>query len=179
MTDDLDLRDHIRTVPDFPKPGIMFRDVTTLFSSPPAMRKMIQGFQDQWADLPYDYVAGIDARGFIIGGALALHRGVGFVPVRKAGKLPAETIAEDYELEYGTATIELHRDAVPPGARVLIVDDLIATGGTALAAINLFRRLDAKIIGCGFLVDLPELGGADRIAEQGISVRSLCAFEGN
>jgi adenine phosphoribosyltransferase len=179
MTDDLDLRDHIRTVPDFPKPGIMFRDVTTLFSSPPAMRKMIQGFQDQWADLPYEYVAGIDARGFIIGGALALHLGVGFVPVRKMGKLPAETIAEDYELEYGTATIELHRDAVPAGARVLIVDDLIATGGTALAAINLFRRLDAEIVGCGFLVDLPELGGADRIAEQGVSVRSLCAFKGH
>jgi adenine phosphoribosyltransferase len=157
----------------------MFRDVTTLFSSPPAMRKMIQGFQDQWADLPYDYVAGIDARGFIIGGALALHLGVGFVPVRKMGKLPAETIAEDYELEYGTATIELHRDAVPAGARVLIVDDLIATGGTALAAINLFRRLDAEIVGCGFLVDLPELGGADRIAEQGVSVRSLCAFKGH
>lgn len=179
MTDDLDLRDHIRTIPDFPKPGIMFRDVTTLFSSPLAMRKMIQGFQDQWADLPYDYVAGIDARGFIIGGALALHQGVGFVPVRKMGKLPAETIAEDYELEYGTATIELHRDAVPAGARVLIVDDLIATGGTALAAINLFRRLDAEIVGCGFLVDLPELGGADRIVEQGVSVRSLCAFEGH
>lgn len=179
MTDDLDLRDHIRTIPDFPKPGIMFRDVTTLFSSPLAMRKMIQGFQDQWADLPYDYVAGIDARGFIIGGALALHNGVGFVPVRKMGKLPAETIAEDYELEYGTATIELHRDAVPAGARVLIVDDLIATGGTALAAINLFRRLDAEIVGCGFLVDLPELGGADRIVEQGVSVRSLCAFEGH
>ena len=179
MTDDLDLRDHIRTVPNFPKPGIMFRDVTTLFSSPPAMRKMIQSFQDQWADLPYDYVAGIDARGFIIGGALALHQGVGFVPVRKTGKLPAETIAEDYELEYGTATIELHRDAVPAGARVLIVDDLIATGGTALAAINLFRRLDAEIVGCGFLVDLPELGGADRIAKQGVSVRSLCAFEGH
>ena len=179
MTDDLDLRDHIRTVPDFPKPGIMFRDVTTLFSSPPAMRKMIQGFQDQWADLPYEYVAGIDARGFIIGGALALHLGVGFVPVRKMGKLPAETIAEDYELEYGTATIELHRDAVPAEARVLIVDDLIATGGTALAAINLFRRLDAEIVGCGFLVDLPELGGANRIAEQGVSVRSLCAFKGH
>ena len=128
MTDELDLRDHIRTVPDFPKPGIMFRDVTTLFSSPAAMRKMIQGFQEQWADLPFDYVAGIDARGFIIGGALALQLGVGFVPVRKEGKLPAETISEDYELEYGTATVELHRDAVPARARVLIVDDLIATG---------------------------------------------------
>ena len=118
MTDELDLRDHIRTVPDFPKPGIMFRDVTTLFSSPAAMRKMIQGFQEQWADLPFDYVAGIDARGFIIGGALALQLGVGFVPVRKEGKLPAETISEDYELEYGTATVELHRDAVPARARV-------------------------------------------------------------
>ncbi len=179
MTDELDLRDHIRTVPDFPKPGIMFRDVTTLFSSPEAMRKMIQGFQEQWADLPFDYVAGIDARGFIIGGALALQLGVGFVPVRKEGKLPAETISEDYELEYGTATVELHRDAVPARARVLIVDDLIATGGTALAAINLFRRLDAEIVGCGFLVDLPDLGGSDMIAEKGVSVRSLCVFAGH
>ena len=179
MTDDLDLRDYIRTIPDFPKPGIMFRDVTTLFSSPAAMRKMIQEFQDQWADKPFDYVAGIDARGFIIGGALALHHGVGFVPVRKKGKLPAETISEDYELEYGMATVELHRDAVAAGARVLVVDDLIATGGTALASINLFRRLDAKIVGCGFLVDLPDLGGADRLAKQDVTVRSLCAFEGH
>lgn len=179
MTDELDLRDHIRTVPDFPKPGIMFRDVTTLFSSPAAMRKMIQGFQEQWADLLFDYVAGIDARGFIIGGALALQLGVGFVPVRKEGKLPAETISEDYELEYGTATVELHRDAVPARARVLIVDDLIATGGTALAAINLFRQLDAEIVGCGFLVDLPDLGGSKMIAEKGVSVRSLCVFAGH
>ena len=179
MTDDLILSDHIRTVPDFPKPGVMFRDVTTLFSSAAAMRKMIEGFQEQWADAPFDYVAGIDARGFIIGGALALHHGVGFVPVRKKGKLPADIIAEDYELEYGTATIELHRDAVPAGARVLIVDDLIATGGTALAAIKLFRQLDAVIVGCGFLVDLPDLGGADRIAAQGVTVRWLCTFPGH
>ena len=179
MIDYSDLCDHIRTVPDFPKPGIMFRDVTTLFSSPSAMRRMIEGFQDQWKDFAFDYVAGIDARGFIIGGALAMHHAVGFIPVRKEGKLPNDTIAEDYELEYGTATLELHRDSVPAAARVLIIDDLIATGGTALAAIKLFRRLDAKIVGCGFLVDLPDLGGAARIAEQGVTVRSLCTFEGH
>ncbi len=177
MTDSLDLRDHIRTVTDFPKPGIMFRDVTTLFASSVAMRKMIEGFQNQWADLEYDYVAGIDARGFVIGGALALHNGIGFVPVRKKGKLPADTIAEDYELEYGTATLELHRDAVRAGSRVLIVDDLIATGGTALAAINLLRRIDAEIVGCGFLIDLQDIGGADKIKQQGVAVRSLCVFE--
>ena len=179
MTHDLDLRDHIRTVPNFPKPGIMFRDVTTLFSSPWAMRRMIEGFQDQWKDLPFDYVAGIDARGFIIGGALAIHHAVGFIPVRKEGKLPDNTIAEDYELEYGTATLELHRDAVPAAARVLIVDDLIATGGTALATIKLFRRLDARIVGCGFLLDLPDLGGAAKITERGVTVRSLCTFDGH
>ena len=179
MIDYSDLCDYIRTVPDFPKPGIMFRDVTTLFSSALAMRRMIEGFQDQWKDSAFDYVAGIDARGFIIGGALAMHHAVGFIPVRKEGKLPNDTIAEDYELEYGTATLELHRDSVPAAARVLIIDDLIATGGTALAAIKLFRRLDAKIVGCGFLVDLPDLGGAARIAEQGVTVRSLCTFEGH
>ena len=108
-----------------------------------------------------------------------MHHAVGFIPVRKEGKLPNDTIAEDYELEYGTATLELHRDSVPAAARVLIIDDLIATGGTALAAIKLFRRLDAKIVGCGFLVDLPDLGGAARIAEQGVTVRSLCTFEGH
>ena len=179
MSDDLDLRDHIRAVPDFPKPGIMFRDVTTLFSSPSAMRRMIDEFQDQWKDISFDYVAGIDARGFIIGGALAMFNAVGFIPVRKKGKLPGKTIAEDYELEYGTATLELHCDAVAAGARVLIVDDLVATGGSALAAIKLFRRLDAEIVGCGFLVDLPDLGGAVRIDEQGVNVRSLCTFEGH
>ena len=179
MIEDLDLYNHIRTVPNFPKPGIMFRDVTTLFSSPEAMRKMIEEFQIQWEDSSFDFIAGIDARGFIIGGALALHHSVGFVPVRKKGKLPAQTIAEDYELEYGTATVELHRDAVPAGARVLIVDDLVATGGTALAAIKLFRRLNSEIVGCGFLIDLPDLGGAAKIAEQGVTVRSLCSFEGH
>ena len=179
MTDYSDLRDYIRTVPHFPKPGIMFRDVTTLFSSAAAMRRMIEGFQDQCRDLSFDYVAGIEARGFIIGGALAMHQAVGFIPVRKKGKLPGDTITEDYELEYGMATLELHRDAVPAYARVLIVDDLIATGGTALAAINLFKRLDAKIVGCGFLVDLPDLGGAAKITEQGVTVRSLCTFEGH
>ena len=179
MTNDLDLHDYIRTVPDFPKPGIMFRDVTTLFSSPLAMRKMIDEFQDQWKDLSFDYVAGIDARGFIIGGALAMHHAVGFIPVRKKGKLPGKIITEDYALEYGTATLELHRDAVTAGSRVLIVDDLVATGGSALAAIKLFRRLDAEIVGCGFLVDLPDLGGAVRIGEQGVTVRSLCTFEGH
>ena len=175
----MDLKQHIRTVADFPEKGIMFRDVTTLFNNAEAFAETINRFHSFWGEHQIDAIAGIDARGFIIGGALAMHHAVGFIPVRKKGKLPNDTIAEDYELEYGTATLELHRDAVPAYARVLIVDDLIATGGTALAAINLFRRLDAKIVGCGFLVDLPDLGGAGRITEQGLTVRSLCTFDGH
>lgn len=175
----MDLTKHIRTVPDFPAPGIMFRDVTTLFAVPEAFSAMISQFKEQWQDSRIDYIAGIDARGFIIGGALAHDLDIGFVPLRKKGKLPYETITEDYELEYGTATLEVHTDAVPAGANVLVMDDLIATGGTAIAGIKLLQRLDARIVGCGFLVDLPDLGGAARIMDMGVTVRSLCAFEGH
>ena len=175
----MDLTKYIRTVPDFPEPGIMFRDVTTLFAAPVAFKAMIEQFNQKFTNIDIDYIGGIDARGFIIGAALALTREIGFVPVRKKGKLPYETIAEDYALEYGTATLELHTDAVSTGSKVLIVDDLIATGGTAIAAVNLFRRLNANVVGCAFLVDLPDLGGADKLRELDVIVTSLCAFGGH
>ena len=175
----MDLSKFFRTVPDFPEPGIMFRDVTTLFAEPQAFKAMIEQFNQQFNGVDIDYIGGIDARGFIIGAALALTREIGFVPLRKKGKLPYETISEDYALEYGTATLELHTDAVSAGSKVLIVDDLIATGGTAIAAVNLFRKLNANVIGCAFLVDLPELGGADKLRSIDVSVTSLCAFDGH
>ena len=175
----MDLAKFIRTVPDFPEPGIMFRDVTTLFAEPQAFKAMIEQFNQQFNGVDIDYIGGIDARGFIIGAALALTREIGFVPVRKKGKLPYDTISEDYALEYGTATLELHTDAVSAGSKVLIVDDLIATGGTAIAAVNLFRKLNANVIGCAFLVDLPELGGGNKLRSIDVSVTSLCAFDGH
>ena len=175
----MDLTKYIRTVPDFPEPGIMFRDVTTLFAAPVAFKAMIEQFNQKFTNIDIDYIGGIDARGFIIGAALALTREIGFVPVRKKGKLPYETIAEDYALEYGTATLELHTDAVSTGSKVLIVDDLIATGGTAIAAVNLFRKLNADVIGCAFLVDLPDLGGADKLRALDVKVTSLCSFSGH
>ena len=175
----MDWSKFIRTVPDFPEPGIMFRDVTTLFAEPQAFKAMIEQFNQQFNGVDIDYIGGIDARGFIIGAALALTREIGFVPLRKKGKLPYDTISEDYALEYGTATLELHTDAVSAGSKVLIVDDLIATGGTAIAAVNLFRKLNANVIGCAFLVDLPELGGADKLRSIDVSVTSLCAFDGH
>ena len=175
----MDLSKFIRTVPDFPEPGIMFRDVTTLFAEPQVFKAMIEQFNQQFNGVDIDYIGGIDARGFIIGAALALTREIGFVPVRKKGKLPYDTISEDYALEYGTATLELHTDAVSAGSKVLIVDDLIATGGTAIAAVNLFRKLNANVIGCAFLIDLPELGGADKLRSTDVSVTSLCAFDGH
>ena len=175
----MDLAKFIRTIPDFPEPNIMFRDVTTLFAKPQAFKSMIEQFNQQFNGVDIDYIGGIDARGFIIGAALALTREIGFVPVRKKGKLPYDTISEDYALEYGTATLELHTDAVSAGSKVLIVDDLIATGGTAIAAVNLFRKLNANVIGCAFLVDLPELGGADKLRSIDVPVTSLCAFDGH
>ena len=175
----MDLTKYIRTVPDFPEPGIMFRDVTTLFAEPVAFKVMIEQFNQKFANIDIDYIGGIDARGFIIGAALSLTREIGFVPVRKKGKLPYDTIAEDYALEYGTATLGLHTDAVSAGSKVLIVDDLIATGGTAIAAVNLFRKLNADVVGCAFLVDLPDLGGADKLCELDVNVTSLCAFGGH
>jgi adenine phosphoribosyltransferase len=175
----MDLSEYIRTVPDFPEPGIMFRDVTTLFAEPRAFKAMIEQFNQKFSDVNIDYIGGIDARGFIIGAALAFVRNIGFVPVRKKGKLPYDTIREDYVLEYGTATLELHIDAVSAGSKVLIVDDLIATGGTAIAATNLFRKLNADVVGCAFLADLPDLGGADKLRALDVNVISLCAFSGH
>ena len=157
----MDLTKHIRTVPDFPAPGIMFRDVTTLFAVPEAFNAMISQFKEQWQDSRIDYIAGIDARGFIIGGALAYDLNKGFVPLRKKGKLPYETITEDYELEYGTDTLQIHADAIKPGQRVLIVDDLIATGGTLVACRDLVRRLGGEVVGISVLVELEALGGRD------------------
>lgn len=172
------LKEYIRTVPDFPKQGIMFRDVTTLFGDAVGLKLMLDQMQTVINDLEIEAVAGIDARGFIIGGALADRLGVGFVPIRKKGKLPADTLEESYELEYGTAALELHKDALKAGARVLLVDDLIATGGTALAAAMLLKRIGAEVTACGFIVDLPSLGGAIKLQEEGHKVYTLCEFEG-
>lgn len=171
------IKNYIRTVPDFPKPGVMFRDVTTLFADRVGFKLALAQLQVAVSDLDIDIVAGIDARGFILGGALADRLGLGFVPVRKKGKLPAHTIQEDYALEYGTATLELHRDALMSGARVLLVDDLIATGGTAEAACKLIERLGAVVAACAFVVDLPDLAGSTRLREAGHHVISLCEFE--
>lgn len=175
----MDLKHYIRTVPDFPKKGIMFRDVMTLFSNSETFIETIDQLIDCWADKNVGAIAGIDARGFIIGGALAYNMRVPFVALRKKGKLPSDTISQDYELEYGTETLEIQRDAVTPGASVLIVDDLIATGGTALAGIKLLQALGAEVVGCGFVINLPELGGAEKIQSLGLETRSLMAFEGH
>ena len=175
----MDLKNHIRTVPDFPQEGIMFRDVTTLFNHAAAFAEMINQFETSWSDRKIDAIAGIDARGFIIGGALALRMGLPFIALRKQGKLPYKTISEEYDLEYGKATLEIHEDAIEPGASVLIVDDLIATGGTAIAGINLVKAIGGNVAGCGFIIDLPDIGGAEKIAKMGVTVRSLIEFEGH
>lgn len=172
------LKSRIRTIPDFPRPGIQFRDITTLLKDPFGFRKLVDDLVQPFAGKHIDAVAGIEARGFIIGGAVAHQLSIGFIPVRKKGKLPWETIGQDYELEYGTDRVEIHRDAVGEGETVLIVDDLIATGGTALATVDLLRRAGAEIAGCSFVVDLPELGGRKRLEERGVSVLTLVEFEG-
>lgn len=176
----MDLRPLIRTIPDHPKPGIQFRDVTTLIADPAGFAASVQGLaapHRNVADGP-TLVAGIEARGFIFGAALALELDLGFLPLRKPGKLPGETIGRDYALEYGEDRIEMHVDAFEQGARILLVDDLIATGGTAEAAVLLLREAGALVVECAFVVDLPDLGGAARLEKLGCSVRSLCAFEG-
>lgn len=174
-----DIKRYIRTVPDFPKPGIMFRDVSTLFGSRVGFGLALDRLEEATAGLQVDSIAGIDARGFVLGGALADRLRLGFVPVRKKGKLPADTIEENYALEYGIATLELHRDAVDAGERVLLVDDLIATGGTAQAACALIARLGAEIAACAFVVDLPDLKGSARLMAAGHKVISVCEFEGD
>jgi adenine phosphoribosyltransferase len=174
-----DLRDLIRTIPDFPKPGILFRDVTTLMGHKAGFHKAISSLVARYKASRIDKVAGIEARGFILGSAVAYGLGVGFVPLRKKGKLPGEAVGEDYALEYGTDRIEMHVGAISRGERVLLVDDLIATGGTAAAAIKLVESAGGVIEEACFLVDLPELQGADRIRKLGHNVFALVDFEGH
>lgn len=169
----------IRTIPHYPKPNIMFRDITSLLKDPVGFKITINELVRRYADMEIDKVMGIEARGFIIGAPLAYALGKGFVPIRKQGKLPAETIGHDYELEYGTDRIEVHTDAITSGERVLLVDDLIATGGTAEAATKLIEKMGGKIVECCFVIDLPDVGGHKRLEKQGYSVFSLCEFEGD
>ncbi|NLS25864.1 Adenine phosphoribosyltransferase [Sphingomonas sp. S2M10] len=173
-----DIRSRIRTIPDFPKPGIQFRDITTLLLDPEGLRLTIEKMAAQ-VDGKVDLVAGVEARGFVFGAALAVRLGTGVLLIRKDGKLPGATIAEDYALEYGTDRIAIHADALVPGARVLLVDDLIATGGTARAAVRLLRKAGAEVVQASFVVDLPDLGGADALRSDGINVSALVAFEGH
>jgi len=178
MPDTRSVKDYIRTIVDFPHEGILFRDVTTLFADPRGFRIAVDQMLHPYAGQPIDKVAGLEARGFILGGAIAHQLSVGFVPIRKKGKLPGAVIAEEYQLEYGQAVVEMHHDAVQPGERVLLVDDLLATGGTAAAGIRLLERLGAEITGCAFIVDLPELGGHKRLTDLGMEVHTLCAYDG-
>ena len=169
----------IRTIPDYPKPGIMFRDITTLLADPRGFRAAVDGLAARYADRNIDKVVGIEARGFIVGAPVAHRLGVGFAPVRKKGKLPGRTIAHRYDLEYGSDTVEMHTDAVGAGERALLVDDLLATGGTAAAAAALIERLGAVVVECCFVIDLPDVGGRARLEAAGRTVFSLCAFEGH
>ena len=173
------IKSRIRTVPHYPKQGIMFRDITTLLKDPVGFRVTINELVNRYTGVKIDRVAGIEARGFIIGSALAYQLGVGFVPVRKKGKLPAETVGHDYELEYGPDRIEIHVDAVSAGEKVLLIDDLIATGGTAEAACKLIENMGGEIVECSFVVDLPDLGGRARLEQHGHKVFALCEFEGD
>jgi len=174
----MDIQDLIRAIPDYPKPGIVFRDITTLLLDRRGFRTAVDALVQLHVVQEIDLVAGIEARGFILGGAIAHQLGKGFVPIRKKGKLPGKTIAHDYALEYGTDTVEMHIDAVTPGQRVLVVDDLIATGGTAEAAISLIRQAGGEVIAASFVIDLPDLGGRARLQALGVEVRTLVAFPG-
>ena len=173
------LKSRIRTVPDYPKQGVMYRDITTLLKDSVSFRATINELVNRYTGAKIDKVVAVEARGFIIGAALSFQLGVGFVPIRKKGKLPAETIGHDYELEYGTDRIEMHVDAVSKGDCVLLVDDLVATGGTAEAACKLIESIGGKIIECCFVIDLPDLGGRKRLEENGQKVFALCEFEGD
>jgi adenine phosphoribosyltransferase len=169
----------IRSIPDYPKPGIVFRDITTLLGDAKGLRKAIKAMAKPCEDEDVDAVAGIEARGFILGGAIADRLECGFIPIRKKGKLPHKTIGQEYTLEYGVDVIEIHEDAIREGQRVLIVDDLIATGGTAEAAVKLIKRTGGEIVGATFVIDLPDLGGTARLKGMGIDSRTLIAFEGH
>lgn len=173
------IKRHIRTVPDWPAPGVQFRDITPLLSNPRVFRVLIDEFVHRYFEHRPDAIAGLDARGFIIGSVLAYELGVGFVPIRKKGKLPFDTVSETYELEYGSATVEIHTDAVKPGARVVLIDDLIATGGTMMAGMKLLQRLGANVLEGAAIVDLPELHGSDKLRAAGLKLFTLVAFEGH
>ncbi len=173
------IRQHIRTVPNWPAPGVMFRDITPLLSNPRVFRVLIDQFVHRYFELRPDVIAGLDARGFIIGSVLAYELGVGFVPIRKKGKLPFTTVEETYELEYGSATVEMHTDAVKARDRVLLIDDLIATGGTMMAGKKLLERLGATVIEGAAIVDLPELGGSDKLRACGLALFTLVDFAGH
>lgn len=173
------IRSLIRTIPDYPKPGVQFRDITTLLKDAQGLRLSVEGIAERFSGQPIDNVAGIEARGFLLGPAIALRLGVGFVPLRKRDKLPGTTIGEDYALEYGTDRIEMHIDAVGSGDRLLLIDDLLATGGTALAAIRLIEQAGGQIAGCAFIVDLPDLGGGRKIQAAGHDYMALVEFEGD
>lgn len=174
-----DFTKFVRTIPDYPKPGIMFRDVTTLLGDAAGFRAAVDALVEQYRPVDIDLVAGIEARGFILGGAVAHQLGKGFVPIRKKGKLPWKTIGQEYELEYGTDMVEVHEDAVDPGQKVLLVDDLIATGGTAEAAALLVKRSGGTTAGACFIIELPALGGRAVLEKMGIAVASLCTFDGD
>jgi adenine phosphoribosyltransferase len=174
-----DLATAIRTIPDYPKPGIMFRDITTLLGNARAFRRAVDELVQPWAGMKIDKVAGIEARGFILGGAVAHQVSAGFVPIRKKGKLPHQTVRMAYLLEYGTDEMEMHVDAVSKGDRVVLVDDLIATGGTAEGAVKLLRQMGAEVLAACFIIDLPALGGAAKLRGLGVPVRTLVAFEGH
>jgi len=175
----MSIRSLIRTIPDHPKPGVQFRDITTLLQDGPGFRATVQGLASPFRSAGVHKVAGIEARGFILGGAVAAELGAGFVPVRKSGKLPYVTIGYDYALEYGTDRIEIHVDAISPGERVLLIDDLVATGGTLEAAIRVVGQLRGEIVGSAVVIDLPDLGGRRRIEALGHKLVALCAFEGD
>jgi adenine phosphoribosyltransferase len=172
------LSDYIRTIPDFPVPGVQFRDVTTLFADAEGFRRAVDELAAPYHRDGIDVVVAMDARGFILGGAIAYNLGLPFVPIRKKGKLPGKTIVEAYSLEYGDAIVEIHDDAFQAGARVLLIDDLLATGGTAVAGVKLIERLGGHIVAASFVVNLPDLGGEKRLKAMGIEVHTLCAFEG-
>ena len=176
---EFDLRSSIRTIPDYPKPGIMFRDITTLLGNARAFRRAVDELVQPWAGSKIDKVAGMEARGFILGGAVAHQVSAGFIPIRKKGKLPHKRVSIAYSLEYGLDEMEMHEDAVTKGEKVILVDDLIATGGTAEGAVKLLKQQGADVLAACFIIDLPELGGADKIRKLGVPVRTLIAFEGH
>src|SRR5579863_8684308 len=175
----IDLRDAIRSIPDYPKPGIMFRDITTLLGDARAFRRAVDELVQPWAGMKIDKVAGIEARGFILGGAVAHQVSAGFIPIRKKGKLPFKRVSVGYSLEYGDDEMEMHEDALARGERVILVDDLVATGGTAEAAVKLIRQMGGDVLAACFVIDLPDLGGADRLRKLDVPVRTLVSFSGH